>query len=71
VDELRRLIDEAYPELEVIFDGDGHGRGRELHVRNDRGFQCLIRHEADLFKWFGDRRRQLVAVQQPRQRELF
>ena len=70
MDDLRRLIESAYPEVTIIADCDGHGRGRELHVRNDRGLQAVIRHHADLFRWFGDRRAR-VQPAKVRQRELF
>jgi hypothetical protein len=71
VDELRQLITRAYPEVEILADCDGHGRGRELHVRNNRGLQCVIRHEADLFRWFGDRRSRVQPQQPVKQRSLF
>ena len=70
MDELRRLIEAAYPEVEILADCDGHGRGRELHVRNGRGLQALIRHQADLFRWFGDRRQKLQPARL-QQRALF
>jgi hypothetical protein len=68
------LILSAYPELQILFDGDGHGRGRELHVCDGRGTQCLIRHQADLVRWFGDRPAPVPAAKLPqalRQRSLF
>jgi hypothetical protein len=71
VDELRQLITRAYPEIEVLADVNGHGMGRELHVRNARGLQCVLRHEADLFRWFGDRRGRVAERQQVRQQSLF
>jgi DNA polymerase-3 subunit alpha len=43
----------------------------ERHVRNNRGLQAVIRHQADLFRWFGDRRQQQVQAKAVRQRELF
>jgi len=69
LDQLRRLIERAYPEIEILADVDGHGFGRELHVRNGRGFQGILRNEAELFRWFGRReaaaseRRPAVVVQ--------
>lgn len=70
MDALRRLIEAAYPEVQILADCDGHGRGRELHVRNDRGLQAVIRHEADLFRWFGDRQAK-AEPSKPAQRQLF
>jgi hypothetical protein len=55
MDIMRRLIERAYPELQILADCDGHGRGRELHVADGRGCQALVRDEADLFRWFGTR----------------
>lgn len=70
IDALRRLISAAYPEIEILADCDSHGFGRELHVRNGCGFQGIIRNEADLFRWFGDRRAKLLPSK-PQQRQLF
>lgn len=71
IDMLRQLIAAAYPEIEIFADCDGHGFGRELHVRNGRGFQGILRDEADLFHWFGDRGQHQARAAAVRQRELF